>query len=65
LEIECLIIAIIVAIADGIVINLAIFCDLYHGLILFHHLIALLYQQVFELLVLLDKFKYDIHLHIL
>jgi hypothetical protein len=43
LEVECLVVAIIVAIADSIVINMAIFCDLNHGLILFHHLITLLY----------------------
>ena len=38
-------IAVIVAIANVIncIIYLAIFCDFYHGLVLFHHLVALLH----------------------
>jgi hypothetical protein len=56
LEIERLIVivAICIGVIDGIVIIITILCDFYHGLILFHHLITLLYEKVFELLVLLD-----------
>jgi hypothetical protein len=42
IEIECLIVAICIIVINSIV-NLTILCDLYNGLILFYHLITLLY----------------------
>jgi hypothetical protein len=40
----------VVVIIDGIIIDLAVFCDFYYGLVLF-------YQQLFEFLVLFNQFK--------
>jgi hypothetical protein len=50
LKIERLVV--IIAIADSIV-DLAVFCYLYDGLVL-------LYQELFELLILPDKLQYEI-----
>jgi hypothetical protein len=36
LEVECLVIIVIVAVADSIIVDLAVFCDFYYGLILFN-----------------------------
>jgi hypothetical protein len=36
LEIECLVMAICVCVIYGIIIDLAVFCDLYYGLVLFY-----------------------------
>jgi hypothetical protein len=55
LEVERLVV--IVAIADSIV-DLAVFRDLYDGLVL-------LYQELFELLILPDKLQYETRLHII
>jgi len=60
LEIECLVVAVVdvACIIDSIIIDLAIFREFYHGLVLFH-------QHLFEFLVLLDQFKDKIRLHII
>jgi len=51
-------------VVDRVVVDMTRFCNLYHGLVLVHHLTALLYEQVFELLVLFDQFQYKSHLHV-